>query len=398
MLHAKRGISPLAVLMLAIGLLIAFLLLWKDIRAAEAFSGLRINKMTIWGRDFVNLWSGGRIMLDGQTDILYNLKDYIAWQQANVDPALDQHNYSYPPTSLLYAWLFGLLSYPVALALWLVASAAAFIAAARPWLADAGIGKWAALFLPTTALCLWAGHYGLFFGALWLVAWRQIDRNPALSGIATGLMIIKPHLALLMPLLFVLRGAWRAFAFAALTVGLLVGLSIALFGADLWNTYLTATSGTQLGLVDNTGTYFALMMPSTVTTAFFYGAPPWLAWGLQVVTGLIALGLLIIAPPRDAEAQGLLAAIATFLILPYGFNYDLTVVGLAALLVMNHAIRARDWLRFTIAALATILPPAMLFIGRWDFRPAPIILLMLFIAAWSRPLVLTGKRRYGLSR
>ncbi|MBB3764679.1 glycosyltransferase family 87 protein [Sphingomicrobium lutaoense] len=392
MTQRSDGLTLWARIALVPGLILVAVLVAIDWQRAADLASPMINGQAIWGRDFANVWSAGRILFEGNLPILYDIPAYQAWQAEHLAAEMDQHNYSYPPTSLLYVWLPALLPYTAALIFWLVASAAAFFLAARPWLREAGLSSWIALLLPTSALCLWAGHYGLFFGALWLIAWREVDRRPALSGVATGLMIIKPHLALLMPLLFALRRQWRAFGFAALTVGLLVGASILLFGIGPWQTYLSATSGVQLSLVDNVGTYFALMMPSMVTTAFAYGEGPELAWGLQIASGLIVLALLIVRPPRDAAALGLLAAIATFLILPYGFNYDMTVVGLAALLLAHRSAIERDWARLVIAALVVSLPPAMLFIGRIDIRPAPILLFLLFLAAWSRPELLTARR------
>ena len=47
-------------------------------------------------------------------------------------------------------------------------------------------------------------------------------------------MIVKPHLAILMPLLLARRGAWTAFASAALTVAGAVVVSGLLFGFEPW--------------------------------------------------------------------------------------------------------------------------------------------------------------------
>ncbi|WP_265528377.1 glycosyltransferase family 87 protein [Sphingomicrobium marinum] len=384
--RVKNGLSWAVVPFLLIGIGVVGYLFWLDWNSAAGRDGLLINNSTLWGRDFVNVWSGGRMLLDGDLAALYDINAYQAWQAANLDPGIKHHNYSYPPTSLLYAWTFASLPYVTALFTWLGLSAVAFVAAARPWLKDAGIAAPWVLLLPTTALCLWAGHYGLFFGALWLWAWREVDTSPRTAGIATALMIIKPHLAILMPLLFVLKGAWRAFAWAALALGALVGLSIALFGAGLWETYLTSTSGTQLGLVDNIDAFFARMMTGTVTNMLAAGASPALAWGAQIAVALVAL-ILVINLPRNRASLCFGGAIATFLILPYGFNYDLTVVGLAALLLAHNAWRSGERPRFLIAGLALALPPAMIFLGREAIYPAPLILLaLLFMAASRKPM------------
>ena len=386
------SIDPAGWILLVAGAAAIAFLLAIDIASSGHQPGWSINGETLWGRDFANLWSAGRLWLEGKTAILYQVEPYQAWQRVALGPGIDNHNYSYPPLSLLYAPLFGALPYLAALLLWLGLSALAFFVAARGWLARVGAAPWWGLALPSTLLCLWAGHYGLIVGALWCAAWTMLERKPIHAGVATGLMLVKPHLAILMPLLLARRRAWRAMAAAAATVALLVGGSALLFGPELWSTYLASTSGLQLALVQEPGTMFGLMMPTVATSLFAYGAPAEVAFGVQALVALATVGLLLWRLPADPVRAGALGAVATFLVLPYGFNYDMTVVGLAAFMLLVESSRDGRRGEALVAGLALALPPGMIVLGAMNFRIAPIVVALLFAALWRRWALAGGRR------
>jgi len=63
-----------------------------------------------------------------------------------------------------------------------------------------------------------------------------------------GLLCYKPHLALLVPVALAAGGHWRAFGAAAVTVAVVVGLSVALFGVEPWRAYLAELGGAAGGV------------------------------------------------------------------------------------------------------------------------------------------------------
>lgn len=377
--------APLPAILWLGGLVAALGLYGLDIIARRGQHELSINGHALWGRDFANLWSAGRLVLDGQTALLYDVRAYQAWQAAHLSPGILEHNYSYPPTSLLYAPLFGALPYLAGLALWLLLSLGAFLLAARPWLRRNGLAPWWALALPASVVCLWAGHYGLIFAALWLFAWKEIDDRPGLAGVAIGLMLVKPHLALLMPLVLLRRGAWRAFGTAALTVALLVALSILLFGAGLWRTYLGGTTGLQLSMVGEPHMLWSYMMPTIPPALLAAGVSPPIAWSIYAIVALLVTGLLLWRLPADPDRAGMLVAVATILVLPYAFNYDLTIVAVAALILFVEAARSGDRLGAWIAAASLALPATMIYLAAMGFRIAPLVLGAQFAVMLRRP-------------
>jgi alpha-1,2-mannosyltransferase len=326
-----------------------------DLARALASPSWQVGEGTLLGRDFANLYTAGHLVAGGPLHDIYDIHAYRAYQQGLFGGAVLGHNYSYTPVSFFYVWLFAPFPYVVALALWLALTGAAFVAAARPWLRDAGLPAWLALLLPASLMNVWAGHYGFLFGALWLAAWRLLDERPRTAGLLIGLMIVKPHLALLMPLLLIRRGAWTAFLFAALTAAGLILASGLAFGWSYWMSWLGSTLFAQAAMIGDTGQFFLRMMPTVAPSLLLAGLPSWAAWAVQGAAALAAAAALLWFMPKDPARAGLAAACATFLVLPYAFVYDMTAVSLAALLVLRGGSGMRPLWR-AVSALAFLLP------------------------------------------
>jgi alpha-1,2-mannosyltransferase len=367
----------------AFALALVALLFVQDIFATHFTPWPSIRGTAIWGRDFANVYTSGRLALEGKLDLLYDLKGYSIYQDALFGGALRDHNYSYPPPTLLYTWAFALLPYPAALLAWLMLTGTAFAAAARPYLRDAGLPAWLALIAPATLLNVWAGHYGLLIGALWLGAFHLLPRRPVLAGVLIGLMLVKPHLAILAPLILARRGEWKAFAAAGATVAALVAVSALAFGPDLWRTWLGVTVGVQTAMVDDVGTYFLTMMPTVVPTVSSLGFPGALAWTVQILAGGAAVAALLMRMPAESRAAGLAGGVATFLVLPYAFNYDMTVPGLAALLMLARLRRDPEAGPAFVLLLAFLLPLTVQTFGLLHL-PAPALILAALLALMLR--------------
>lgn len=365
--------------------LLAILLFARDALSTHFTPWPSIRGYAIWGRDFVNVWTSGKLLLQDRLDLLYDIHGYRAYMDSLFPNALRDHNYSYPPPTLLYTWVFALLPYLAALALWIAATGAAFVAAARPYLKQAGIPTWVAIVTPAAIANIWAGHYGLIIGALWLGAFHLLPRRPVLAGVMIGLMLMKPHLAILAPLILIRRGDWRAFAAAAVTLLLLVGASILLFGIEMWQTYLTRTAVVQVNMVDDVGTFFITMMPTVMPATAMVGIPNGWGWAIQILVALGAIAALLAWMPKDSRTAGLAGGVATFLVLPYGFNYDMTVPGLAALLVL-HGLDKDAPLRLSLpAALAFSLPLSVMAFAFFRIEIGPPLLIFLLWALLRLP-------------
>lgn len=369
---------------LAAGLALQYLGL--DLSRALASPNWQVGAGTLLGRDFVNVYTAGHLVTGGPLPVIYDVHAYRLYQQALFGGAVLGHNYSYSPVSFFYVWLFAPFPYLAALALWLGLTGAAFVAAARPYLRGAGLPAWLALLLPAGLMNIWAGHYGFLFGALWLAAWRLLERRPRTAGLLIGLMIVKPHLALLMPLVLARRGSWTAFLFAALTAAGLVLASGLAFGWSYWSAWLGSTLFAQAAMIGDTGQFFLRMMPTVAPSLLLAGLPSWAAWTLQAGAALAAIGFLWRFLPREPELAGLATACATFLVLPYAFVYDMTVVSLAAALVLARPGGALRPLWRTVALLAFLLPVLAVPMGNAGVPLGPpLIAVLLFLMLRTEP-------------
>lgn len=378
----------------AIWIFVAFCALFlfgRDLSLTRFGGDFSISGAALWGRDFVNVYTSGALVHAGRLDILYDVPAYQAYQLKLFGASLDAHNYSYPPVTLFYTWLFALVPYPVALFAWLAGTGALFWRAARPYLRDVGLPGWVALVAPASVVNLWAGHYGFLIGALWLGAWSALPRRPVLAGIMIGCMAVKPHLAILVPLVLLVRRDWTAFAAAAATSISLVALSVLLFGAEIWITYIGETAMQQAAMVDDVGAFFLTMMPTVTPALSMLGMPTVAAGAVQGLIALWAVVLLVRHLPSDSREAGLATATATFLVLPYAFTYDMTVAGLAGLIMFRRAsIKPPDHLYIATAAIA-LAPMALMYFNLAGLPLAPLLL-------GVQLLILTGRFSAGSKR
>jgi hypothetical protein len=146
--------------------------------------------------------------------------------------------YLNPPPMAWVALPFSLLPYPLALAIWLVITTAAFLLI---WhLATAGSRRLQRYGLLLLALALYAVTCGLRLGQVTFVVmagvtlcWWLLKRDrPFLAGMALSVMALKPQTALLIPVCLLLAGYWRVVAGWALVVVPLVALSLLALGVE----------------------------------------------------------------------------------------------------------------------------------------------------------------------
>lgn len=305
------------------------------------------------GSDFANYWTGGRLALMGQASELYNVATYNEVLRAWFSPDIRMMNFSYPPTALLMLAAFGALPYFAALTLWTAAGSAGFAAAAlgQRW-RSTGWPLAAALAL---APVLWAnivfGQMGLWLAVLLVGALRALPTRPFLAGALLGLLTIKPQLGLLLPLVLLATGAWRAITAAVVTTLVMAALSLVLFGAEPWRAYVTETLPFQWQFVERMNGFYRFQMITPYTTLHFLGVSTQAALACQLVvsTVIAAVTLLIV---RGGAPWALKCAAVTFgsvLVVPYMLAYDLAAPYAALVwhLIDDHPAEDRPRLVFT---------------------------------------------------
>src|SRR5436305_11815836 len=188
------------------------------------------------GDDFINYFSGGYLTLHQRVAEIYHWYAYHAFQEQLVRAWLSpNYNYSYPPVALVLTLPFAVLPYLPALGLWLIGGWYAFYRALRLAAPNALL---LALAAPAVFVNTYCGQNGVWTAAFLGGGLCLLARRPVIAGMLFGLQAYKPHLALMIPVALTAGRQWRAFAAAAVTVGLLLLASLALAGWDGWRAFL----------------------------------------------------------------------------------------------------------------------------------------------------------------
>ncbi|HZK89785.1 MAG TPA: glycosyltransferase family 87 protein [Stellaceae bacterium] len=297
-----------------------------------------------FGYDFMAFWSAARLALAGHPTAVFDGAALSAVQHAAVpaQPAI-WFPWHYPPTYLLAVLPLGLVPYPVALAAFMAGTTLLWLAFVRRLLPDPRAWVVAAA-APAGLLNLLDGQNAFLTAALAGFAVLWLDRKPRRAGVLIGLLAIKPHLAVLLPVALVAGGYWRSIAAAAATVVIFLALSVAVLG-----------TGTMIGFVDHLAVSQAMAdrgavpwqwMPSPYVLALSLRAPASVAALAQAVAALGA-GVCVWrawrtpAAPFEAKAAVLFAA--SMLVSPYMFTYDLVwdvaAIGFLAVLGLRAGFR-----------------------------------------------------------
>jgi len=335
------------------------LLAWSGVLLAE--EALALCAFALWAAgafgperppivsDFVSFYAAGSLALSGAPALAYDQAALAAAEHAIAGPDRPLNYFFYPPTFLLLCAALARLPYLFAYAVFQTAGAALWLGVLRGVLNDARLGWW----LPFLAFpSLWwsatLGQNAALTAALFGAGTLLIDRRPLAAGMLLGLLCIKPHLGLLVPVALVAGGHWRAVAGAAMAVGAVALASALAFGWEAWRSYLDAFVASDsiyatgriafagfvtpfgaarlLGLP--TGAAGAVQAAATVTAATFTGA----VWRRGTALPIRAATLIA----------------ATLIAVPVLLMYDLLALTVAVAWLMR-APTAPTWSRWTLA-------------------------------------------------
>ena len=151
-----------------------------------------------------------------------------------------------PPYFTLLLAPLGLVPFRAAYVVWSVVTAACVVGGVAAVMRAAGVaGRRAALlgllvaaYLPTFVLLLQGQSDGPALLGLGLSALAWTRGRHGAAGAAAALTLGKPHLLALLPVLFLVRGSWRALGAYLGSAALLVAVSLPWFGIEGWRDYV----------------------------------------------------------------------------------------------------------------------------------------------------------------
>ncbi|HML08873.1 MAG TPA: glycosyltransferase family 87 protein [Xanthobacteraceae bacterium] len=326
------------------------------------------------GRDFLNFWMYGRAAWMPDPGRFYDPQVYNGALASLLGAGYPGQNWSYPPSIMFVAALFGRLPYSAALLLWTMLGLAIFV-----WVVWRRAGNrallTAMLLAPATVFCLMSGQSSLLTAAMLLTIFSCLDRRPLLAGVLIGLLTLKPQLGLLLPVMLAASGRWRVFLLAAATALVIAGATTAVFGPRVWSDFvLNGIPVQNLVLAD----------PERIATPFYptifmnirgTGASYALAMTVQVCFSALAVAAVAFAFRfrKDADPR-LLAALffaCSIAVAPYLLSYDtLPLACCAVFLLAAGRLDARGRI---LAKLVYWLPLIQIVLGTYHL-PGPALI------------------------
>ena len=353
--------------------------------------------------DYLANWTGGRFLVDGMADALYDRQAQYRLQAATVGPSDSVAWFVSPPiTAVLYAPL-ALLPYVPSALLWaaitiglLVASLALMrpmfprlsgrdwvvvgvaIAATQPLLQLIGSGQ-------NTAVCLF----------LWVAGVRLLGSGREVAaGSLFALGLIKPQLFVLAPVVLLAQRRWRALGAWAAVASAMAVVSVAVVGVDGVVEWVTLPfSDLYRSLVQDEQAWRMQGLPSLVTAV----APDSLASAAEALGLVVAAALVLLfartafrAPSSAYAGVWAFACLTTVVAAPHLLEYDLVFAVPALLYVLDRHDSAR--VRWALLALVVLtwsgFPRHDLLIGQpWPVTVlgvawGAVALLVLWLVLW----------------
>jgi hypothetical protein len=337
--------------------------------------------------DFDIFYMASELIQRGQITEAYDFKAFTKFQQELLGNAY-MVTWNYPPPYNLVVAPLALLPRGVAYAAFIGTAAAAYILTLHRLAADQFVTLLTLLLVPI-GVVIFCGQNGLLTGTLvgLTCLWLRDDR--ARAGVPLGLLIIKPQFALALGLYVLVSRRWPVVLVAAATVATACLLPILFFGSAIWPAFL----GGMTRIVDLLQGHFYpfYRMSSAFSTFRSMGMSPATAMNAQFAVTLAALVSVIVAHFRLSRSQAIgIAAFASVMTTPFGYDYDLPIMGIGLALLLPDLIRLGSRLERSLIYIIVLVSTCyglvrLLSIPAGDAGRSPVGVLIIigFIIIWN---------------
>jgi arabinofuranan 3-O-arabinosyltransferase len=301
--------------------------------------------------DFVNVWSAGKLVLDGHPAQAYDW-DIQKQVQVAVLGRSYQGNFAwhYPPPFLFVASLLAHFPYAVAFIGWAVASLVPYLAVMRG-IVGRPFGLLLALAFPVVLTNTLVGQNGFLTASLIGGTLYLMPARPVLAGICLGLLSYKPQYGLLFPLVLIAASQWTVF-FTASAVAVAMALASWLaFGTESWQAFFHWMPMFSQAFLTEGRAPWGKMQSIFAVVRYFGGTEP-LGWLFQwIMSATVAVVLTLVWRSRISyPLKAAALATGTLLITPYLFLYDLMVLAIAMAFLVRIGLR-KGFERYELPAL-----------------------------------------------
>ena len=279
------------------------------------------------GMDFAPFYVASSLALRGHPPLIYDdASQRTAERKVAGYQGAAYETWDYPPTFLLMVLPLSLLSYHWSLVAWILFPLAAYLSVL--WVIVPGqSAMWLSIAFPAAFVNMRDGQNGFVSLSLMGGGLLLLERQPVLAGLLLGLLSYKPQFGILIPIVLIATGHWRAFASATVTILGLAALTAFVFGWDTWRAFLISTPITSHRLLVEGSIGFGKMQ-SVFGAARLWGASLATSYMLQGTVGLTTLAT-VLWVWRESVPFGMKAAAlvtGTLLVTPYMVDYDLALL------------------------------------------------------------------------
>jgi arabinofuranan 3-O-arabinosyltransferase len=339
--------------------------------------------------DFTRFWFAGLQALRGEIPSVYDPIEFMRVQDMLVGTGHSVFsNWPYPPTFFLILAPLATLPYVAAFLTSGVVTLLGcivvvyFIVRQPPAIA-------LVLASPFTVWNLTGGQNGLLTASLLGASLLLLERRPVLAGLFIGCLSYKPQFGILLPVALAASNQWRAFASATATTVLLVGASIAAFGAGAWLAFpreLLAQNSAIL-LFDSDKAPIPNLGLQTIyglIRALHLGAPmAWLAQGAAAAGIVVIVWLVWRSPVRYSLKAATLSA-AILLATPYAYAYDMAVTAISLAFLATDQL-SRGLLRGEQTTMIALFAASVVILVSFGSAPlGPVVMMTLLVLVLRR--------------
>ena len=296
--------------------------------------------------DFLSFWAAGRMIVDGAAAQIYDIEAHRAVERTVT--AVGILPFPYPPAFALLLAPFGALPFGFAFTTWVALTGLFYVIAARAWMPVR-----LALAQPSALVNGFIGQNAFLTSGLFLAGLHLLKTRPLLAGAVLGLLVIKPQLAIMLPVAMIAGRHWHAVAGGALSASalLLIGL-VALGGAsyaaffEMLSTYTGFVSTSRWNWRELASIY-ALLRYARFADAI----------ALSIHLAVVAIAAVMVWQwwRQDRPGKEAVLAAATLLAPPYLLTYDGVLLALPVAWLLLHGRRPKTALLAWSLAFLTII-------------------------------------------
>jgi hypothetical protein len=335
--------------------------------------------------DFIPFYAAGTMVREGHPTGPYALDALTAVEQRFAAMGDRKLPFMYPPVLLVLCGWLAALPEPLAYAMFEALGLAPLLFCLWALLRRP---RWAILPLLTAPALLMnfgSGQTGFFSAAAFTGAAILAARSPGWAGACLGLLVYKPHFALLVPVALLAARRWRMLITCGATAAILCAATLLALPASAWPAFLTQSEVMRRVLEVSSS---ARLLISPYGALHVAGASLTAAYAGQAICSLLCLVLVITAAARrpGPQAEIALVAAAALVATPYAMDYDLpvTLIPAAWLLAQATPNHWRPWEKLSLATLYVLPLFTRVTALATAIQPAPVVLAALLWLVWRR--------------